>query len=76
MVVRPASASVVRAARPASGIHVVRPRDTVSGIAKRYGVSTRDVLRWNRLDEPHRIRPGDRLRVTDFRSTGERARAR
>src|SRR5262249_1720324 len=31
-------------------IHVVRPRDTVSGIAHRYGVSVDDVMRWNRLD--------------------------
>ena len=53
---------VTRAA--ASGdVHVVRPRDTVSGIARRYGVSVDDVMRWNRLDSQDRIRPGDRLRV-------------
>jgi membrane-bound lytic murein transglycosylase D len=44
-------------------IHVVRPRDTVSGIAHRYGVSVDDVMRWNRLDSQDRIRPGDRLRI-------------
>jgi membrane-bound lytic murein transglycosylase D len=44
-------------------VHVVRPRDTVSSIARRYGVSVRDVLRWNRLERQARIRPGDRLRV-------------
>ncbi len=44
-------------------IHVVRPRETVSSIAKRYGVSVADVLRWNRLDADDVIRPGDRLRV-------------
>ena len=51
-------------------VHVVRPRDTVSGIARRYGVSVDDVIRWNRLDSQDRIRPGDRLRVA--RSTVDR----
>jgi len=54
----------------AGEIHVVRPRDTVSGIAQRYGVSVNDVMRWNRLDSQDRIRPGDRLRVA--RSTSDR----
>jgi LysM repeat protein len=52
------------------GVHVVRPRDTVSSIAQRYGVSVNDVMRWNRLDSQDRIRPGDRLRVA--RSTSDR----
>ena len=30
-------------------VHVVRSRDTVSGIAQRYGVSVAEVLRWNNL---------------------------
>src|SRR5213083_1836758 len=48
----------------ASGdVHVVRSRDTVSGIARHYGVSVDDVMRWNRLESQDRIRPGDRLRV-------------
>jgi len=51
-------------------VHVVRARDTVSGIARRYGVSVDDVMRWNRLDSQDRIRPGDRLRVA--RSTTDR----
>ena len=44
-------------------VHVVRPRETLSSIAKRYGVAVKDVMRWNELDEPGRIQPGDRLRV-------------
>jgi membrane-bound lytic murein transglycosylase D len=51
-------------------VHVVRPRDTVSAIARRYGVSVDDVMRWNRLDSQDRIRPGDRLRVA--RSASDR----
>jgi membrane-bound lytic murein transglycosylase D len=53
-------------------IYVVRPRDTVASIAKRYGVSVNDVLRWNRLEQQTRIRPGDRLRVAEARPSVER----
>jgi membrane-bound lytic murein transglycosylase D len=60
---------VTRAATKASPdeVHVVRPRETVSSIAKQYGVAVADVLRWNRLEEEARIRPGDRLRIADAR---------
>ena len=43
------------------------PRDTLAAIAKRYGVSIGDVVRWNELDAPDRIHPGDRLRVAERR---------
>jgi soluble lytic murein transglycosylase-like protein len=55
-------------------MHVVRPRDTVSSIAQRYGVSIGDVLRWNSLERHDAIRPGDRLRVIDRRLSPERDR--
>jgi LysM repeat protein len=63
-----------KAARVASSadVHVVRPKDTVSSIAKRYGISVGDVLRWNSLERNDRIRPGDRLRVADLRHVAER----
>jgi membrane-bound lytic murein transglycosylase D len=48
-------------------IHVVRPRETLSSIAKRYGVTTGDVMRLNSLDKQDMIRPGDRLRIVDSR---------
>jgi membrane-bound lytic murein transglycosylase D len=48
-------------------IHVVRARDTVSSIAKLYGVSASDVVRWNNLENGDAIRPGDRLKVTTLR---------
>jgi membrane-bound lytic murein transglycosylase D len=59
------------AVKPAAShhdMHVVQPKDTVSSIAKQYGVSVADVLRWNRLEEQGKIRPGDRLRVAEIRS--------
>jgi membrane-bound lytic murein transglycosylase D len=61
-VVATASVKTMRVASRGD-VHVVRPRDTVSSIAKQYGVSVRDLLRWNRLEQQARIHPGDRLRV-------------
>ncbi len=74
---RPKAVVTSTAAAPAhrsapTGIHVVRARDTVSSIAKLYGVSTSDVVRWNSLENGDAIRPGDRLRVTSLRPTVER----
>ncbi|MGH7313449.1 MAG: transglycosylase SLT domain-containing protein [Candidatus Rokuibacteriota bacterium] len=54
-------------------IHVVRPNETVKGIAHRYGVTVANLLRWNSLADPDRIRPGDRLRVVELRVSAEPA---
>jgi membrane-bound lytic murein transglycosylase D len=56
------SPKVTRAASRVD-VHVVRPKDTVSSIAKQYGVSVSEVLKMNSLESQARIRPGDRLRV-------------
>ena len=68
-VTAPARHASKRSIAPGHGIHVVQPRDTVGSIAKRYGVSVADVLRWNSLEEQARIRPGDRLRITEVRTS-------
>jgi membrane-bound lytic murein transglycosylase D len=62
-------AAVVKrgAAAARQEIHVVKPRETVSSIAKQHGVAVADILRWNRLKGQARIRPGDRLRIVDSR---------
>ncbi len=57
------AAGTIRAFAGDHQVHVVRPRDTVDGIARRYGVSVGDVVRWNGLARQDQIRPGDRLRV-------------
>lgn len=54
---------VQAAERVTAGVHVVQPRDTIGGIAKRYGVSVQQLSRWNDLEHGARIFPGDRLRV-------------
>jgi len=46
--------------------HVVKKQETIGGIAKRYGVTSSDIIRWNGLDGSGRIRPGDRLRVASI----------
>ena len=51
------------AERVTAGVHVVQPRDTIGGIAKRYGVSVQQLSRWNDLENGARIFPGDRLRI-------------
>lgn len=66
---------VEAALAPPRGIHVVKPNETVTLIAKRYGVTVAEVLRWNNLDERSIIRPGDRLRVLELHITAERGKS-
>ncbi len=47
----------------ATGYHRVKRGETLSGIADEYGVSQRDLRRWNNLDARGLIRAGQRLRV-------------
>jgi membrane-bound lytic murein transglycosylase D len=49
-------------------IHIVRRHETVSGIARYYGVTVKDIVRWNRLASLDRIWPGDRLRIANIPS--------
>ena len=42
-------------------VHVVRPRETLSVIAWRYGLDWRSIARWNRIRSPYVIYPGQRL---------------
>lgn len=64
--VRPAAAPGVAVA----SVHVVRAQDTIKDIARRYGVSVGDIIRWNQLTEADRIFPGNRLRVASLGRSG------
>jgi len=65
---------VEAALAPPRGIHIVKPNESVSVIAKRYGATVAEVQRWNRLDERSIIRPGDQLRVFAPNVTAERGK--
>jgi membrane-bound lytic murein transglycosylase D len=67
LVVRKTARATARA-----DVHIVRARDTVTGIAKRYGVSVSDLRRWNNLASVDRLRPGDRLVVADAHPSASR----
>jgi murein DD-endopeptidase MepM/ murein hydrolase activator NlpD len=56
--------------------HVVRPGESVSAIAHRYGVPYEDVVRANRLRDPERIVVGRRLTIPGAPSVDGTAPAR
>lgn len=60
----------------AATVHVVRRGETVSAIARRYGVSVAQLQRWNDLDARAVIRPGNRLRVAALQLSEAGARGR
>ncbi len=64
-VLRPGRVLRVEPAAVARGetVHVVEAGDTLWGIARRYGVDLRTLLRVNGLRPNHVLRPGDELRV-------------
>ncbi len=63
--IRPGQRLTIRKSGAAARVVVyqVRPGDTLSAIAQRHGVSTEQLLRWNRLSADAIIRPGDRVEV-------------
>ncbi len=76
---RPAGPDV-REPRPAAGVsgkrpavHVVRPRETLSAIAWRYGLDYRSIARWNRIRSPYVIYPGQRLSLRGPQASPARA---
>ncbi|MCC4115273.1 peptidoglycan DD-metalloendopeptidase family protein [Aromatoleum toluclasticum] len=63
----PAAESVSGAAATASKTeaptHVVRPGETLLGIARQYGVTVKDLVGWNGLADPNQIHVGQALKV-------------
>jgi LysM repeat protein len=43
---------------------VVKSGESLWRIARQYGVSSTQLVKWNGLEKPDRIFPGERLRVT------------
>lgn len=48
--------------------HVVRPRETLYGIANLYGVTVMDLVRWNNVDLQQGIKIGQTLKVSESQS--------
>lgn len=67
---RTESASPSGQARPAADSYVVQRGDTISTIARRFGVATTTLLALNTLDQRGIIRPGQQLRL---KAAGETA---
>ena len=44
-------------------IYVVKKGDTLGAIARRYRVTTSQLMRWNKLKSAHKLRIGQRLRI-------------
>jgi lipoprotein NlpD len=64
---RPATPAATPPAAPAEfvpGVYVVQRGDTLIKIAFTYRLDWRDLVAWNRLSNPDRIYPGQRLRLT------------
>ena len=48
---------------PAPDYYVVQKGDTLYSISWRHGLDYRAVARWNRVEPPYTIHPGQRLRL-------------
>jgi len=53
-----------------SDYHVVQTGDTIYSIAFRYDIDQRDLMAWNRIDNPGLIRVGQRLRLSPPAAVG------
>jgi len=78
----PAAATPTRTAQkrrhsgsPASGVHVVRRRETLTSIAQRYGTTPTHLARQNGLRSMNRIYPGQRLKINSAAVAPPRAPA-
>jgi len=49
---------------PAGSLHIVQQNDSIYGIARRYGLSTRSIISSNGLKPPYRLAVGQRLKLS------------
>ena len=60
--INPANIDKKRQERSGS-VYVVKKGDTLGAIARRYRVTTAQIMRWNNLKSAHKLRIGQRLRI-------------
>lgn len=62
-----ANTSVSRApsgsAKSSSGTHILASGQTLGHVAEMYGVSSKDIMRWNGIKDPKRVRAGTKLKI-------------
>jgi membrane-bound lytic murein transglycosylase D len=61
--VRPVADSQTTSAAPAMKHYIVKPGDTLWGIARAHAVSLEDLRGWNKLSRDAAIRPGQQLQI-------------
>jgi len=59
----PPPGAAVTTPAPVPGMHLVRPGDTLLGIARQYGVTIRDLTSWNAIPNPNQLAVGQQIRV-------------
>jgi LysM repeat protein len=62
---KPGSGPTSGSSSGSSGTYTVAAGDTLSGIARDHGVSRDDLARWNKIQDPNRIHPGQTLRLSE-----------
>ncbi|MEK7794225.1 MAG: LysM domain-containing protein, partial [Candidatus Hydrogenedentota bacterium] len=62
-VYRGPGAETIEAAKPATTTYQVKKGDTLTQIARRFGVTPQDILNANNLDDPNKVIVGQRLTI-------------
>lgn len=61
--INPVNLDKKRQQSAAGRIYIVKRGDTLGAIARRYRVSTSQLMRWNNIRDPRKLRLGQRLRI-------------
>jgi membrane-bound lytic murein transglycosylase D len=64
----------LRVAPPAPRHHQVQRGETLTSVARRYGVGINDLVRWNDLSSARPLREGEVLQIEGATSRGEETR--
>ena len=62
-VVRELEAKPTAPAKAVSGTHELKSGETLGHVAEKYGVSTRELMAWNKIKDPKRVRAGQKLTI-------------
>ncbi|MFA4973799.1 MAG: LysM peptidoglycan-binding domain-containing protein [bacterium] len=60
-VATPVAAS--KAGNASGGMHELKPGETLGHVAEKYGVSTKQLMAWNNIKDPKRVRAGAKLNI-------------